>query len=138
VEVCSRLGADRILVFAITEFEPYTPTVGIAAQMYGLHRTSVNIDPVATSRMARPFPVMREERHRPWSQVQRTFNGEHEAVQYELRDYAESRGEDESPYGWRRFLASQRLYLRFCCFAVARELMQQEAKGCGGVRIAAS
>lgn len=139
VEVCQRLGADRIIVFAITEFDPYTPVVGIAAQVYGRKSASASLDAVAASRAARPFPVSRGQANQLLAQVQRTFNGVHESVQHELRDYAAGRGEQDSPYRWRRYLVSQELYFRFCAFAIARELMQQQAEsqtargvaGCG-------
>lgn len=138
VEVCSRLGTDQILVFAVTEYDPYPPIVGIAAQMYGNRSAEPAIDPVATSRMTRPFRISDGDPHRPWAQTQRTFNGVHEAVHHELRDYAASRGEDDSPYGWKKYLVSQNLYVRFCCFSVARELMQQQVAGIGFVETAAS
>ena len=138
VEICSRLGTDRILVFAVTEYDPYTPVVGIAAQMYGQQSAEPMLDPVATSRMARPFRIGRQDQHRPWAQSQRTFNGVHEAVHHELRDYAATRVEDDSPYGWKKYLASQELYLRFCCFSVARELMQQQVTDISVVQTAAS
>ena len=35
LEVCERLGVDLILVFAVTEYDAYTPVVGLAAQLYG-------------------------------------------------------------------------------------------------------
>jgi len=127
LDVCDRLGADAILVFAITEYDAYTPVVGLAAQLYGPRPGGVALDPVAASRTARPFPVARgAEATRPWAQVQRVFNGAHEAVQRDVRRYADSRGADESPYGWRRCLASQEWYLRYCCFTVARGLMAQQ------------
>lgn len=128
VDVCSRIGADRIIVFAVTEYDPYAPTVGISAQLYGRRPPVTALDPVVTSRMARPFSISSQERNAPWAIVQRTFNGVHEAVHDEVRDYAKSRTEDDSPFGWRRYLASQQLYLRFCTFAIARELMQQQSQ----------
>ncbi len=124
--VCERLGADVILVFAITEYDPYTPVVGMAVQLYGHRSSGPMLDPVATSRMARPFPVDPDrEATRPWGQMQRTFNAAHEAVRDEVEDYAKNHGADEGPYRWRKYLASQELYVRFCCHAAARELMEQ-------------
>lgn len=124
--VCERLGADVILVFAITEYDPYTPVVGMAVQLYGPHSSGPMLDPVATSRMARPFPVDPDrESTRPWGQVQRTFNAAHKAVRDEVEDYAEDHGADQGPYRWRKYLTSQELYVRFCCYAAARELMAQ-------------
>lgn len=126
VMVCERIGADAILVFAITEYDPYRPIVGVAAQLYGRRTAGKSLDPVAASRMARPFPVAPDaEASRPWAEVQRTFNGVHKDVQDLVEDFAERRSGDESPYGWRKYLASQELYLRFCCYTVAADLMSQ-------------
>ena len=126
LDLCDRLGADAILVFAITEYDAYTPVVAIAAQLYGKRPAQPALDPVAASRMARPFAVApRSEATRPWAQAQRTFNAAHESVHQDVRDYAKTRGGDESPYGWRKYLASQERYLRYCCFSIARELVQE-------------
>jgi len=128
LQVCERLGADAIVVFAITEYDAYTPIVGLAAQLYGPRPQGPKLDPVATSRMARPFPVVgRREALRPWAQTQRTFHAEHEDVRRELRRYAEPRTAGRSPYGWKKYLASQTWYLRFCCHVVVRDLTRQSA-----------
>lgn len=127
LEVCERLGADDLLVFAVTEFDAYTPVVGLAAQLYGEPREIMALDPVAASRSARPFPVVTaEERYRPRAQVQRVFNGDHDEIRDDVEAYAGSRGEEESVYGWRRYLVSQRHYLRYCCQRVAADLMRQK------------
>lgn len=124
--ICERLGADVVLVFAITEYDAYTPVVGMAVQLFGPRSRAPMLDPVATSRMARPLPVdPRQEATRPWGQVQRTFNAAHEAVRDEVKDYAKTHGADQGPYRWRKYLASQELYVRYCCYATARELMVQ-------------
>lgn len=124
LQVNDRLGADAMLVFAVTEYDPYRPVVGLAAQLYGRGPHGRAVDPLAS--LARPFPVPPGGNGvRPWAEVQRTFNGLHEDVQKELREYADDRHEQDSPYGWRKFLASQEWYLRFCCFQVGGELVQQ-------------
>jgi hypothetical protein len=121
--VCDRLGADAILVFAVTEYDPYTPVIGIAAQIYTRGRTPQNAGP---QEAGKPFAASQPESSaRPWAQVQHVFNGTHEQVQKRVKEYADSRSGDNSPYGWKKYLASQERYLRFCCFSVARELMEQ-------------
>lgn len=125
IAVCERLGADAILVFAVTEYNPYTPVVGMVAELYGRETPHTTVDPVATSRMARPFPVQPEETGlKPWAQVQRTFNAEHEAIQDEVEEYADDREANKTPFGWRKYLASQEYYLRYCCYSVARQLVK--------------
>jgi len=123
--ISDRLGADAILVFAVTEYNPYTPVVSLVAEVYGDQTPGAQVDPVATSRMARPLPPPPAAGGpRPWAQVQRTFNAEHEAVQEEVEQYAEARDANKTPYGWRKYLASQEYFLRYCCYSVARTLMQ--------------
>lgn len=126
VEVAERLGVDAIVVFAVTEYDPYTPIVGLAAQLYERRAGAASLDLVATSRMARPFPVAGgARRHGPSAQTQRTFNAAHEDVECDVRHYAKMRSAGNSPYGWRRYLVSQEWFLRFCCHAVVRDLMAQ-------------
>ena len=130
VAVCDRLGADAILVFAVTEYDPYTPVIGIAAKVYARGRAPESVGP---DRSAKPFAVAGaagangqagHESPRPWAQVQHVYNATHERVQKHVKEYADSRSEDKSPYGWRSYLVSQERFLRFCCFSVARELME--------------
>jgi hypothetical protein len=139
LDVCSQLGVDAILVFAVTEYDAYTPVVGLAAQLYGPRRIETTFDPVAASRMARPFPVAEEFGGiRPQAESQRVFNANHDDVQREVQLYAHSRVENPSPFGWRRYLASQEGYLRYCCFTVARELMTQRMENQAAANLAAA
>jgi hypothetical protein len=124
--VCDRLGADAIIVFAVTEYNPYTPVVGIVAEIYGTQQADrVQMDPVAASRMARPFAVQpAAQALKPWAQVQKTFNAAHETVQQDVKNYAEERDAYKTPMGWKKYLASQECFLRYCCHSVARELVR--------------
>ncbi len=127
LQICDRIGADAILVFAVTEYDPYRPVVGIAAQVFSRRGSRApDLDPVATSRMARPFPVApRADAMRPAAEVQRVFDGAHDDIQHAVHEYAERRNAEKGPYGWRKYLVSQEWYLRFCCYTVAHELMEQ-------------
>jgi len=103
--------------------------VGIAAQMYGKDVEETRFDPVATSRMARPFPIAAEQTAiRPWSQSQRTFNAQHDVVRHAVQEYAESRSAERGPYGWKKYIASQEWFLRFCCHTVCRDLLEQSGR----------
>lgn len=124
--VCERLGADAILVFAVNEFDPYTPVVGITAQLYTRRAEPVRCDATAGAQPGGPSSAPAEELPiRPAAECQRVFNATHERVQNAVRDYADKRKEGESPYGWRKYLASQQWFLRFCCHTVARDLLTQ-------------
>lgn len=129
LEICEQLGADAILVFAIEEYDPYSPpVVGMAAQLYGPRPHDRGFDPVTTSRQARPFATdgLGEEALRPWAQVQRTFNAAHHSVVGKVEAYGRQRDAEQSPMGWRKYLASQECYMRFCCYSTIFELMEQE------------
>jgi len=127
LEVAKILGADAILVFAITEYDPYEPPVaGIAAQLYGHRRTSrlASFDPVLESRVGTPSGS--ESRAAPMgalAEFEQVFDASHEWVSAEVKRFAQSRSEAKSPYGWRVYLASQQRYLRFCCHETIRSLM---------------
>ena len=127
VQVCDKLGADFILVFAVTEYDPYRPVVGLAAQLYGRRPGSLGKagdENAAMSNDSRPFPVSDQpDSPKPWAETQRVFNGVHDRVQHLVKEYAENREGEKSPYGWRKYLASQEWYLRFCCYRTASDLM---------------
>ncbi len=127
LELLELLGADSILVFAVTEYDPYTPpSIGISAQLYGT-RTGAGdsaLDPVALSRQASlaTFNSARSPR-RLLAQSERIFDASHESVAASIREFARRRGADESPYGWRKYVVSQQHFIRFCCFATIRSLL---------------
>lgn len=126
LEVAETLGADAILVFAVTEYDPYNPPImGIAAQLYGFRRGGSlgSLDPILVSRQAKPFALRsRVPATAPLAQAERVFDASHDCVTGEVKAFAESRREDSGPFGWEKYVASQRHYLRFCCHAIIKEL----------------
>jgi hypothetical protein len=72
---------------------------------------------------------------RPLAECQRVFNATHKRVQNAVREYADKRSEGESPYGWKKYVASQEWFLRFCCHAVARDLLTQPVEGFSVMRV---
>lgn len=136
VQICERLGADAIVVFAITEYDPYTPVVGMTAQLYTRHRPAelASHEPVHQPGMPATASAG-EPSCRPVAECQRVFNARHERVQNAVREYADKRNEGNSPYGWRKYVASQELFLRYCCHAVAREMLMQPVEGFSVVRV---
>lgn len=121
-----RLGADAIVVMAVTEYDPYSPPVlGLTAQLYGEQRSPGGLDLVAASRRTTPFEAATSVRA-PRVEYQRVFHGADRQVEKEMREFVRRRSADDSPYGWRKFLASQDEFLRFCCARIGRELIRQE------------
>jgi hypothetical protein len=133
LQVMERVGADGIVVFAVTEYDPYLPPVmGLTAQLYGIgpewaggFDPTRGFDPVAASRQASPFEAG-AYLELPRAEYHRVFNSSDEAVQREIRRFALRRNAEDSPYGWRKFLASQENFWRFCCAVTTRELIRQE------------
>lgn len=126
LEIAERLGADGIIVFAVTEFDPYDPPViGIAAQIYGHGSDAPWFDPVDTSRQASP-PQIVTGSPMPRVEFQRTIDARNDQVVKGIKAFAKRRNADDSPFGWRKYLATQEDYLRFCSFTVLCELIRQE------------
>lgn len=133
LQVMERVGADGIVVFAVTEYDPYHPPVmGLTAQLYGIgpelaggFDPTRGFDPVAASRQASPFEGGANS-ELPRAEYHRVFNSSDEAVQREIRRFALRRNAEDSPYGWRKFVASQENFWRFCCAVTTRELIRQE------------
>ena len=57
------------------------------------------------------------------AQTQGRFDATHADVIADIREYAQRRGADDSAYGWRRYVVSQQDYLRYCCHATIRGLL---------------
>jgi len=128
LRIAEAIGADAILVAGVTEYDAYTPTVGIVLQMYAPPTTPAQtFDAVLAARMARPFEVTRmADPLLPTSQIQQVYNAAYDSVREKVRQYAGPRTADDSLLGWREHLKRQELYLRFCWNDALTRLMNQE------------
>jgi hypothetical protein len=122
VEVAQWVGADAILVFAITEYDPYDPPrVGITAQLFGAKASDVGNDgqphEEGQAKAGDPVPVLAE--------TQRVFDASHAAVIGEVQEFAKRRVADDSPYGWRQYVATQQGFVEFCCHRTVSALAQR-------------
>lgn len=128
MEVARLVGADALLVFSVTEYDPYDPPrIGIAAQLYGSWpgQRGQRVDPVALTRSTGSAPGGLPPRRRGLlSQHQRVYDASHDAVVQAIRRYARRRDADESPFGWRKYIVSQQDYFRFCAHETIRNLLQ--------------
>lgn len=127
LELVERLGADAILVFAVVEYDPYDPpSIGITAQLYGSRPESGvrSVDAIALSRQARlaAAPRLRPPRGL-LAQTQRVFDASHDFVVEDIKRFAARRNADRSPYGWRRYVVNQQEFIRYCCHATIRALL---------------
>jgi len=123
------LGADVTVVTAVTEYNPYfPPVVGLVMQWYAAPRASAATgwDPVAASRLAADagYELSDSNGPAPRRQLQRVFNAAHDNVLKEVREYAGRRDGDKGPYGWRKYLRSQELYVRYCGWAMIRTMLK--------------
>ncbi len=129
LELAEAIGADGILVAGITEYDAYTPVVGLVLQLYAPQSNGPTaLDAVAASRMATPFSVTRmADPLTPTSQVQSVYNAAHDQVRDAVQEYADPRIDKEENYlGWRQYLKVQTLFLRFCWHDALLRLMKQE------------
>lgn len=131
LELARIVGADAILVFAITEYDAYEPPViGIAAQLYGQlpGARTTRFDSVADTRRGSPRQASAGRSSlTPLAQAERVYDASHQWVSQEVKRFAKRRSADQSPFGWRKYLASQQHYLRFCCYQTLRALMDSGA-----------
>ena len=129
VDLARELGADATLVTAVTEYDPYDPPVmGLVMQWYAAKRGEPAewFDPVTASRDAgRPLNVGLSAAREPAPrfQVQRVFNAADNRVLDDVRRFAGTREGHQSPSGWRRYVRSQELYVRYSCHAIIRTML---------------
>lgn len=130
-ELANEVNADLVLVFALTEYDPYDPPrVGITAQMYdirarrsgnarvnadGLKRAGVEWSPAAESE-AETGSVTR---------FQGVYDAAHETTLADVRVYAAQRHGHRSPLEWRRHIESQEAFLRYAIWAAIRSMERE-------------
>ena len=134
LNLASQLGADMIVVAAVTEYNPYyPPIVGIAMQVYGVRSDgfrSASLDPVKLARSALPLKISADAapKYLPKNQIQEIFNARDKRIAALARKFAKSRGTGNSPYKTDLYLRSQEYYLRFVCYQSIKELLDKEVE----------
>jgi hypothetical protein len=125
LSLAQQVGADAILVFSISEYEPYAPPiVGLTAQLYGVRPdlAASGLDPATGGDGAEQRPDAASSAV-PFAQSQRVYDGSRDATVESVKRFARDRGHGAGPLGWKRVLASQQLYLRFCCHRAIEDLL---------------
>jgi hypothetical protein len=132
LELAREFGADATIVTAITEYDPYDPPiVGLVMQWYALPPAVPyqGLDPVSASRQVSgagvPEAVAAVPETAPKWQVQKVFNAAHESILEQVRAFAAEREGHASPYAWREYVKSQKLFLRFSIYSAIRPIHQQ-------------
>jgi len=127
LQVAEAVGADAIWIAGITEYDPYTPVVGLAIQVYSQQRSAgAGIDPVSAERMAQPMTLkLMADATLPREQIQMVYDGTHANVADAVHRFAGPRSENDSPLEWREYLKVQSLFLRFCWHDAIDRMMTQ-------------
>jgi hypothetical protein len=127
LDLAAALNADATVVTAITEYDPYyPPTIGVVMQWYAVSRRDLSpeFDPVAASRqVSEVAPAAATADTAPILQVQRVYNAAHDDVLKEVRSYAARRDGHGSPYSWRMYVKSQKLFIRYSSWASIRSIL---------------
>ncbi len=133
VRVARQLGCDAIIVPALTDYEPYTPiVVGLAAQLYVVPEAdAAQTGAALANNPAKSAPDVANALS-PRAQVRTVYNASHADLADRVKKYGKVRDADKSPYAWRRYMLSQELFLRFCCWDSGNRLMEQERQRISG------
>lgn len=129
-QLAEALGADAILVFAVTAYDPFDPPrMGISAVLYGpppVRYGGVDVAALA-GRAADDEGPPRASNGWMLAQASRIFDASHEDMIADLKAYARGRNADDNPYGHRAYVVSQRRFARYCCHATVRLLVADMA-----------
>lgn len=149
--VAQYLGADGLIISAVTAYDPYNPpVVGMRLQMYtppaaipataaataapeptfhaATNSGTVRANPdrptlVADVAPAAPEPLVLRQ---PVSQVAAVFNATNQSVLRELETFVRGRTQYDSAMMDRKYLLDSDAYMRFVCNAMMRRLMDAE------------
>ncbi len=114
IELAREFAADATVVMAITDYSPYDPPrIGLVLQWYA---------PGGPSGTGSGAELSADAAAAPRFQLQRVFDASQNQVQSEVRHFARHHSGDESPYGWRKVLQSQELYVRYSCWAAIKSM----------------
>lgn len=103
VEVCRAVGADAMLIPAITKYDPYSPmTVALTMELYLVPEAGGDGRQVLAAS------------DRPAAQLQHVFDASRADVSRRVQAYGERHDQEVGEYGWRRYLVTQEGFLKYC------------------------
>ncbi len=128
LDLAREFKADATVVVAITEYNPYEPPrLGLVMQWYAPahQQAAVEFDPVLASRQAADVAPAAdyEVGAAPALQIQEVYNAADDAVLKDIRAFSARRGGHNSPHGWRIYIKSQELFVRYCCWTSIRSML---------------
>jgi len=129
VDLAHELGADGVIIGAITEYQPYPPQkVGMTLQLIWVRAdmTTGGLDPVGLARRASSDERFSVPGGGHGSQVQAVLDAGSNEVTRRVQAYASAHRGQDSPYGWRRFLVDSEAYMQFVCHEMIVRLMDRE------------
>ncbi len=130
--LATALNADGVVVTTITAYDPYRPTMGLAAALYARSAAMNSQGPLTTD--ARALARTTSDGNatsetsptKPLSVVSAHLDGRNHQVQADVRTFALGRQRDRSAIEWKRYLQAMPLYVGFSCHYAVSELMKQE------------
>ena len=129
LDVAGELGADGVVMGAVTEYKPYKPQkLGMILQLHWLRadRPMDATDPVSYSRRPRGSDEGFYGGRPPASQAQALFDGRRNDVTGQIHRYARDREGMDSPLGWRRYLTDSDAFMHFVCHEMIIRLLDAE------------
>lgn len=125
------LGADGVLVTTITAYDPYRPSMGMAAALFAKSQTlssveQAPVDPRLLTRATTSTNSTIRSANKPLSVISNHLDGRNHQVQADVKTYALGRQRDRSAIEWRRYLQAMPLFVGYSCHQTISDLMNQE------------
>lgn len=130
--VANAMGADAIVISAVTAYDPYNPpSIGMTLQLYTARDLGALPEPEARTLSGQALPTAGGEMRadagpQPVTQISAIFPATNQTVLKELEEFAKGRSDYESALQDRRYLVDIEYYTRFVCHAMTRRLLEAE------------
>jgi hypothetical protein len=132
-KLADAVGADLLVIPAVTAYDPYNPPViGLILQLYTSTAGGAPVVKTDVAHSNAPSIITLDgagggaQLQQPVSMVNAVFNAANQSVRREMHNYAVGRTEYGTALEEQRYLMDIDAYMRFCCHAMARRLMDVE------------
>lgn len=127
------MGVDAIIVGSITNYDPYTPVLGMTLGLYARPGSLQpaggrdEVDPRSlTSATTDRGPNGTRFSQTPGVVVSGNLDGKNHQVLQDVKTFARGRAREQSALRWERYIASMPLFCEFAAYRMMDELMQRE------------